>query len=64
MATNNNPNNLKPGDRVAFDIKDNAMKPYGYGIVTRATEATGVMFTPEVPFSTTNPKVENIRKVG
>lgn len=48
MATPNT--ELKPGDRVSFDVQNSPKKPYGFGLVTMANKGT-VLIKPDVPLA-------------
>jgi hypothetical protein len=53
---------LKPGDRISFDVATSKKTPYGFGVVTQVT-AVGPLIKPDAPLAA-GMKMSNIRKVG
>lgn len=54
-------NDLKPGDRVAFDVEGSSKSPYGYGVVTRS-DADTTLIQPDGQLQA-GLRIKNIRKV-
>lgn len=53
---------LQKGDRVSFDVEGHQKRPYGYGIVTRATSSL-TLIQPDYPILA-GMRMVNIKRVG